>query len=130
MAGITVWNFYFRFFNGSIRSPQVIEFLKHLLRHIPGKIWVIWDGAGIHRSGLVRDFVDSLKGRIRIERLPAYAPELNPSEYIFGHLKHHELANFCAQNAWNLSLQATKALRRMRRRPRLIQAFWKQAELW
>jgi hypothetical protein len=38
MAGVTWWNFYFRLFPGSIRSPQVVEFLSHLLRHIPGKV--------------------------------------------------------------------------------------------
>ena len=35
IAGVTWWNFYFRLFPGTIRSPQVIEFLEHLLRHIP-----------------------------------------------------------------------------------------------
>ena len=36
MAGVTWWNFYFRLFPGTIRSPQIIEFLSHLMRHIPG----------------------------------------------------------------------------------------------
>ena len=44
MAGVTWWNFYFRLFPGSIRSPQVVEFLSHLLRHIAGKLLVVWDG--------------------------------------------------------------------------------------
>jgi hypothetical protein len=38
MAGVTWWNFYFRLFPGTIRSPQVIVFLRHLLRHIPGRL--------------------------------------------------------------------------------------------
>jgi DDE superfamily endonuclease len=44
MAGVTWWNFYFRLFPGAIRSPQIIEFLSHLLRHIPGKLLIVWDG--------------------------------------------------------------------------------------
>ena len=108
----------------------MIEFLRHLLRHLPGRLLIVWDGAGIHRSRAVRDFTGSLGQRIHLEYLPAYAPELNPAEYIWGHLKQHELANFCAQHGWELSLTATRALRRMRRRPGLITAFWKQAELW
>ena len=44
MAGITFWNFYFRLFAGAIRSPQIIEFLTHLLRHIAGKLLIVWDG--------------------------------------------------------------------------------------
>ena len=50
MAGVTWWNFYFRLFPGAIRSPQIIEFLAHLLRHIPGKLLIVWDGLPGHRS--------------------------------------------------------------------------------
>ena len=46
-------NFYFRLFPGAIRSPQIIEFLTHLLRHIPGKLLIVWDGLPGHRSGAV-----------------------------------------------------------------------------
>ncbi len=72
----------------------------------------------------------SLKGRIAVEYLPAYAPELNPVEYIWSYLKHHELPNVCAKDLWNLSDGARRSLKRMRRRPSLIRAFWKQSTLW
>jgi transposase len=130
IAGITWWTFYFRLFPGTIRSPQVVEFLTHLMRHIPGDLLVIWDGLRSHRSRLVRDFVNQSAGRIEIEFLPAYAPELNPVEYIWGHWKHHDLPNFCPKNLAQLSEHARKALRRMRRRPTLVTAFWKQAKLF
>jgi transposase len=130
MAGVTWWNFYFRLFEGSIRSPQVVEFLSHLLRHIPGKLLVIWDGLKCHRSRLTWDFIREQQGRIWLEFLPAYAPELNPVEYLWGYLKHHELPNFCPKNFGELSDYGRKALRRMRRRPTLVMAFWEQAELF
>ena len=130
MAGVTWKNFYFRLFPGSIRSPQVVDFLKHLLRHLKGKLLVIWDGLRSHRSHVVRDFVTSTKGRLELDFLPAYAPELNPVEYLWGHWKHHELPNFCPKDFCELSYHARRALRRMRRRPTLVTAFWKQAELF
>jgi transposase len=130
MAGVTWYRFYFRLFPGSIRSPQVVEFLKHLLRHIARKVLVIWDGLRSHRSRLVNQFVASQKDRLQLEFLPAYAPELNPVEYLWGHWKHHELPNFCPKNFYELSFHARKALQRMRRRPTLVTAFWKQAELF
>ena len=83
MAGVTWWNFYFRLFPGSIRSSQVVEFLSHLLRHAPGKLLVVWDGLRSHRGRLVWDFVPEQRGRIWLEFLPAYAPELNPGEYLW-----------------------------------------------
>jgi transposase len=130
IAGATWWNFYFRLFPGTVRSPQVVDFLTHVLRHVPGKILVVWDRLSQHRSGLVRDFVDAQRGRVALEWLPAYAPELNPAEYIWGHLKQHELPNLCPKNLWDLSAHARRALRRMRRRPTLMRAFWIQAGLF
>jgi transposase len=108
----------------------VVEFLSHLMRHISGDLLIIWDGLKSHRSRLVTEFVEQAKGRLTLEFLPAYAPELNPVEYIWGHWKQHELPNFCAKDLWHLSAHARKALRRMRRRPTLVTAFWKQADLF
>src|ERR1700724_1704652 len=87
MAGVTWWNFCFRLFPGAIKSPQVVEFLEHLLRHLPGKLLIIWDGLPSHRSHLVRDFVRQQRARLWLEFLPAYAPELNPVEYLWSHWK-------------------------------------------
>jgi len=130
IAGVTWWNFYFRLFPGTIRSPQVVTFLRHLLRHLPGKVLVIWDGLRAHRSRMVQAFVDTQRGRLQVEFLPAYAPELNPVEYLWGYCKHHALPNFCPTTFGELSWHARYALRRMRRRPTLVTAFWKQADLF
>ncbi len=130
IGGLARLRFYFQMHAGSIKGPQVVEFLQHLQRHLPGKFLILWDGASIHRSALVQDYVASTQGRIAVERLPAYAPELNPVEYIWGHLKTHEIANLVVKQAWELSFEATAALRRMRRRPSVITACYTQAELW
>ena len=130
MAGVTWWNFYFRLFPGAIKSPQVVEFLRHLMRHLPDKLLIIWDGLPSHRSRLVRDFVRQQRGRLWLEFLPAYAPELNPVEYLWSHWKQHELPNFCPSTFAQLSLHARRALKRMRRRPTLVMAFWQQARLF
>ena len=97
IAGVTYWRFYFRLFPGAIKSEQIIEFLDALKRQIGKSLLVVWDGLAAHRSRKVRDYVDSLDGAIQLERLPAYAPELNPVEYVWGYLKTHELSNFCAR---------------------------------
>jgi transposase len=130
VAGLTLLNFYFRLYAGSVKGPQVVDFLSALMRHIRQPLIVVWDRLPAHRSGLVRDYIESLGGRIQVEYLPAYAPELNPVEYIWAHWKQHELPNVCPKDFWQLSEGARRTLRRMRRRPRLIAAFWKQASLW
>ena len=130
IGGLALLRFYFQIHTGSIKGPQVVEFLKQLQRHLPGKLLILWDGAAIHRSALVRDDLAGTAGRVAVERLPAYAPELNPVEYMWGHLKTHEIANLVVPQAWELSFEATAALRRMRRRPAIITACYAQAELW
>ena len=99
IAGLTWKGFLFRMHAGSIGSPQVVEFLEVLLRHLPGPLLVVWDGAPIHRSALVRDFAAGTGGRLLLQRLPAYAPELDPVGYLWGHLKEHEPGNLLVHNA-------------------------------
>ncbi len=130
IAGVTWWTFYFRMYPSTIRSPQVVDFLRRLLRQIPGNLLVIWDGLRQHRSRMVRDFVAEQDGRLALEYLPAYAPELNPVEYIWGYWKRHELPNFCPRDFGQLSHNARRALRSMQRRPNLVRSFWKQARLF
>jgi transposase len=130
VAGVSFWNFYFRLYPGSIKGPQLVEFLGHLHRHIGKPLLVIWNGLPAHRGRVVQEFLDFMEGAIQVERLPACAPELNPVEYLFGHLKQHELANFCPKDFRQLSVYARKRLGAMRqRRSRLVTAFWQQAEL-
>lgn len=129
IAGITWWQFYFRLYPGSIKGPQAAHFLRHLRRQIPGKLLVIWDGLTVHRSRAVGRYLGRTQGALVVAYLPAYAPELNPVEYIWGHLKGHALANFCPRDLAHLGREARRQLRRSQRRPTLVRAFWKQAEL-
>lgn len=125
-----MWNFYFQIFEKAIGKEEVVRFLAHLLRHLACPLLVVWDRLPAHRSRLVADFVRYLDGPLAIEYLPAYAPELNPVEYLWGYWKHHELPNVCPRDLWQLHHGARQSLRRLRRRPRLITAFWKQASLF
>ena len=61
---------------------------------------------------------------------PGTHEAVNPVEYLWSHWKQHELPNFCPTTFGQLSHYARQALRRMRRRPTLVIAFWQQAELF
>lgn len=129
IAGLSWWRFYFRFFNGAIRSEQVIEFLSALRKQIAKPLLIIWDGVGMHKSRRVRAWLDAQDGAIAMSFLPPYAPELNPVEAIWAYLKNHEIANLCPTNLAEVSDYARRRLKSMQRRPQLIRAFWQQAEL-
>jgi len=78
----------------------------------------------------VREYLKILQGKIWVERLPGYAPELNPVEYHWGHWKQHELPICSPAISGNSPAGPPMPLRRIRRkRSRLICAFWHKAEL-
>lgn len=89
----------------------------------------MWDGAATHRSRLVRHWLDAQDGHIAVAAPPPYAPELNPVEAIWAYLKSQEIANLCATTITEVSDFARRRLKSMQRCPRLIRAFWPQAEL-
>ena len=105
----------------SFHSPDVVRFLKHLLRHIPGKLLIIWDGSTIHRGYAVKDFLsDGATARILLERLPGYAPDLNPDEGIWNYLKRVELKNVCCRDLLHLREELSKATKRLRHKSLII----------
>jgi len=113
-----------------INPDDVVAFLERLLRAVPGRVVIIWDGAPIHRSQVLRDFLATGAGRrLHLERLPAYAPELNPGEGLWQQLKGVELRNVCCFTIPHLRDELHDAMKRVRRRPGLIASFFRGAKL-
>lgn len=74
-------------------SGDVLGFLTYLCRQYRKRnLLVIWDGKAIHRSQAVKDWLKQWPGRLHLERLPAYSPELNLAELLWSQLKR-SLAN-------------------------------------
>lgn len=114
----------------AIDSADVVAVLEHLLREGCGRMVIMWDGAPIHRSHLIQEFLaHGAAHRLHLERLPGYAPELNPGEGLWQQLKGVELRNVCCFNISQLRVERRDAVKRVRRRPRLIQSFFRGAKL-
>jgi transposase len=83
---------------------------------------VIWDGAPIHRAQVVKDsLAHGGAAHIWLDRLPAYAPELNPDEGIWNLLKRVELRNLCCDDLAELRLELRLAAARLRHKTAIIQ---------
>jgi transposase len=121
---------YFHSQDRALNSADVVACLEHLLREVPGRMVVIWDGSPIHRSQTIKEFLaNGAAQRLHLERLPAYAPELNPDEGLWQQLKGVELRNLCCSTIPHLRGELRDAVKRVRRKPRLIQSFFRGAKL-
>jgi transposase len=121
---------YFHSQDHAIDSADVVAFLDHLLREVSGRLVIIWDGAPIHRSQLIQEFLaQGAAPRLHLERLPAYAPDLNPGEGLWQQLKGVELRHVCCFSLSHLRVELRDAVKRVRRKPRLIQSFFRGAKL-
>lgn len=110
-------------------GAAMVGFLQHLMRQIAGQIILVWDGARIHHCKEVRAFLRAgAAARLRLIRLPAYAPELNPDEGVWHWLKR-QLGNVCCHNFDELRRELRLAIQRLRRRPNIIQSFYSMAGL-
>lgn len=114
----------------ALNGKDSVHFLTHVRSQTDRKLLVIWDGSPIHRNTDVRDYLSNGAAKyIHLERLPAYAPDLNPDEGTWRHLKYVELANVCCTDLLDLHSQVSLAVSRLRRKPRIIQSFFAQAGL-
>jgi transposase len=113
------WRSYPRDF---VNSQRAADFLRYLLRMLPGKLVVVWDGGPMHRGEPIRELLRRTK-RITLERLPPYAPELNPVEFLWNHVKYGALPNFLPDDVFHLDAVVTKHIRRAKHNPTRLQGF-------
>lgn len=114
----------------SLDGSHSVEFLAHLMRVAAERLLVIWDGSPIHRRTLVQEFVSGTNGKVRLEMLPGYAPDLNPwDEGGWNHLKNVEMRNLVCKDLEELHEQFHLAVHRLRQKAWLVHSFFNQAGL-
>ena len=111
-----------------ITAKTVVKFLRELLRHLRGRVIVVWDGGTNHKGPLIRALCARCP-RLHLERLPAYAPDHNPVEFLWSHLKHGRMANFVPKDLSHLDQTIRSHLQSVGRSPRLPKALWHGSKL-
>ena len=115
--------------NTNSRGEDVVAYLRKLRTHLGGPMTVLWDGSRVHDpSAAVRAFL-ARHPDIRTERIPAYAPELNPDELVWAWTKYSRLANLAADNTECLRDYIETELAYVRRHPELLASFIEKTEL-
>lgn len=89
------------------------------------RLLLIWDGASIHAGAPVRRFLTECPGKIHLEKLPAYSPELNPVELLWAYLKK-KMANQVFLNLKELQAAVEIELQIIKKNRKLIRSFFKK----
>ena len=122
--------FFFQTRPGTYKDVGLISFLRQVKRHFRGqRVLLIWDGLAAHKSGRMQAYLVRQRRGLTVERLPGYAPELNPVEQVWGHLKGQELANVCAPDLQTLHAPLRAGCRRLRHPSTLPFSFLRHAGL-
>jgi len=119
---------FLKIYDHSITSREVVAFLGQLQRLIPGLLLVIWDGSPTHRSKIIKAYLSAGSARrIHLEQLPGYAPELNPTEWVWSYLKVADLANIACDFLSELDALIQRVKKRVQHKPEMIRAFFLDA---
>src|SRR6266498_1823420 len=115
---------------GSYNDVTLIEFLTDLKREFRGRrVVLVWDGLPSHRSAAMQAYLRAQRSWLTVERLPGYAPDLNPAELVWGNVKGGELANLCADDLADVEHELRAGLRRVGRSSTLAFAFLRHTGL-
>jgi len=115
--------------NTNARAEDVVAFLEQLRRRLPNGFTVLWDGSNIHRKANLVDAFVWRHPEIKTERLPAYAPELNPDELVWGWSKYGALPNLAAENTDVLRDHVIDQVVHLKEHPELLASFINKTKL-
>jgi transposase len=97
-------------------------FLRNLLHHLRGEVIVVWDRGSMHKGEAIRELLQRFP-RLSLESLPPYAPDMDPVEFLWKHLKWDELPNFCPSDVQQLDEVLNQKLEACKQTPQRLRQF-------
>jgi len=122
-------DFRFMTVEGRMNAEKFIEFLKRLIHNASRPVFLIVDRHPSHRAKKVLAFVRSTEGRLRLFFLPPYAPDLNPDEHVWNHLKNHGVGKQAIRSRDQFRKVVLGHMRSLQRLPDLIRSFFRDPHL-
>jgi putative transposase len=119
------WQTYPRSF---VNAQRAADFLRYLLQRLAGKMIVVWDGGPMHKGDPIRKVLHDFP-RLSLERLPPYAPDLNPVEYLWGHIKYGKLPNFTPDDVYQLDATLNGHMQNIRKSSTRLSGYFNAAKL-
>ena len=116
--------FWYSVYTGRLNAETFIGFLKTFMRHRRKPVFLVIDGLPVHKAKTVAAHVQSLKGRLELHFLPGYAPELNPDEFVWNHLRHFGTTKIPLRKNESLLARVKQNLAAIKHSPKLIRSFF------
>ena len=116
--------FWFRTYEGALNAELFIELLKQMMKYRKRPIHLVLDSLPAHKKANVRDYVASTQGRLTFHFLPGYAPDLNPDELVWSHVKRTGTARRPLQKGEKLRDKIDQQLAKLQQLPRLVRSFF------
>ena len=116
--------FWYEIYTERLNAARFLELLKHFMRGRKGPVLLVLDGHPAHIAKAVAQYVQSLKGRLELHFLPGYAPELNPDEFVWNHLKGQGVSKKPLRRDESLRSRVQTDLAAIKSRPALVRSFF------
>lgn len=116
--------FWYCTYKGGLTAELFVSLLRQLMRHRPKPVHLVVDGLPAHKTKLVKDYVQSTAGRLTLHFLPGYAPELNPDELVWSHVKRTGVARTPLRKGESLQDKIDAQLARIKNAPKLVRSFF------
>ena len=112
-------------------TEGIIDFLHALLEEVDGTALIVWDGASVHRSKRLRQFLseDPEAGRLYLAIQPAYSPHLNADEQVWQRVKNVALKNTCFQNFKELKKRVVSEMEKLASNSAMLKKFFHHPDL-
>ena len=116
--------FWFKVYTQRLNKERFLHFLKAFMRGRRIPVFLVIDGHPAHRARIIAEYVQSLRGRLEIHFLPGYAPELNPDEFVWNHLKKQGVSKKPLRQGESLRARVTRDLAKIQRSRALVRSFF------
>jgi len=117
--------FWFVVYSGRFNAGRFVEFLQAFMKRRRHKVLLVLDGHPSHGAKLVLNYVASLGGKLELHFLPGYAPELNPDEFVWNHLKREGTSKKPLKRGESLRRRVEEDLATIKQKPALVRAFFR-----
>ena len=121
--------FWYCTYQGGLTAELFVALLKKMMRRRVKPVHLVVDGLPAHKTALVKDYVASTNGLLTLHFLPGYAPELNPDELVWSHMKRTGVARAPLRKGERLNEKVEAQLADIRRTPHLVRSFFRASDV-